>query len=860
MSDLSVVLVGGEPGRAVRAVAAAWTAAGLLTESLWVVSDDIALEGSGLARVPAQLLAPDGTRAGDLFELVGLRHVDLLRLVAVQQVTHAYRPPAAFPAHARLLGDLLQAAVPLSADGVSGTRVHRVNLIIGESRATGLALGHLQPVWDVNGIVAAEDRPDLDRSSVFVRDPGNSRGHSAAAIASVGGLWSGVPRGALDTVQADSTTSEGDLFVLRSSARAVLGTDAAEAVAREAMTMATGGAAGPAQLLGWARPATDPLAVVRRASRFLLDQGDWRPGSPAPPPEPRQVVRGFRAALVDAVRFNGSLFRVGGALALRTGRRLFEDAATGILVGRESDTLVRTGPRTADSMFEVAQERVQAQESELDAAARVSEAAGVPAPRPQTWQQLRRVCFALVDGGGLPAGLAAPEHGGLRELVPPWAIAPAPGPTPAAPGAAPPHTPGRGATSPSAPAPHEPGGAARASWDGALVRQLDDELTRRATALDEELARLDASVPAEPPGRAALQRAERRLKVRWVVAVIWFVVAAVVTASYFSGQPTARGASWALSLTVLVPLSVIIGAHHFYYRTLRRYEWVTEQALVDRRRRAEARIFARRERARLRLLHDALVDWAEIIGHLVHRPWSPGTATSLELADDVVQAFPAAVGVGVARGAGERGASPAALAAVAVLCHRGWSSELFDDLVASLDEESTDNGHSAADLDSRDSPLSPRRQLLQACRTGASSTLAAQRATARIREAVAEGRLRLPDRLIERVGRFADGRPVRETEFYRATLGPATPFALDQWTPAGLHRARHVPRTSSAWVPRVDGELPGGVEVTETAGTVALRVDISRRAEPGDLLLFASDDGPGPASTRATSEPDLVEW
>ena len=284
-----------------------------------------------------------------------------------------------------------------------------------------------------------------------------------------------------------------------------------------------------------------------------------------------------------------------------------------------------------------------------------------------------------------------------------------------------------------------------------------------------------------------------------------------------------------------------------------------------RRARAESADAVRRERVRLLLLREALVDWCEIVGHLLHRPWAPVEVGPPEPPADLLATLPAAVALGAVAGTDEVEHERAVHATLAALCHPGWCAENFDELVAAVGDggHRSAGGYLAADLDVRGGPFAPRRRLVEACRAGRGGVLATRRALTEVRQAVEQGRLRLADRHVERLGHLAGGM-VTESAFFRAAHGPAVPFAPDQWSPRGLQAARHLPETALTWVrpaPR-----PGRVRAParpRMPGRLMLRVDLSPRAQPGDLVLFAParPRASAPAApSPATTEREFIEW
>ncbi|KAE8762070.1 hypothetical protein, partial [Georgenia thermotolerans] len=250
---------------------------------------------------------------------------------------------------------------------------------------------------------------------------------------------------------------------------------------------------------------------------------------------------------------------------------------------------------------------------------------------------------------------------------------------------------------------------------------------RLTAALDARIAALDAAAAPEPPADPdALPQAERRLKRRWLVALALLLLGVVITAVYLGGRPTAAGATRAITLTLSVPLVLAVSAQHGYYRALRRHAWTAATADEARHARAEAADDARRERARLGLMREALTDWCEIVGHLVHRPWAPIEVPAPEPPADLLATLPAAVALGLVAGRDAAAHERAVHATLAALCHPGWCAESFDELVAALDDggRRSPGGYLAADLDVRGGPFAPRRRLVEACRAGRGGALA----------------------------------------------------------------------------------------------------------------------------------------
>jgi hypothetical protein len=895
MADLSVILTAADPAAMrMRDHIASWASSGLLRDSVWVTPNDITDQVAGPPRVTATVITPDGVTTDDLFRVVGVRRLALLRLIVVHLLPPGQEVDAALIAQGTRIAELFRTVLPraIAETDTVGTELRRINLLVPASGTFDLPAGILQPNWDVNAMVSPEDRPDIDRASVFVRDPGNFDGHAAAALSAVAGLWAGIHVGCLDMQETDSTKSDHDLVVLRASVRAVVGDDLAHKLADAAITTIQQDPVGAARLLPWARTARDPREVARRATTELCAHGDWAPGAGTPEADPIQAEKRARDAARDAMRFNVRLFGVAARWLVGIGRNAVENAATGLIVGHGGDYVIRLEPRTPEEIVRLASARLDAQSTYLQRDVLVKEASSVAPPTPSTWPDLRQTCFALADGSEPSTGITIPETAGVRELLPAGAVAPDPEDVFL--------TGGRlslRSCDPASASRHQAqleqaiAEAAKASEsDGGptdveqvavpepgpeVATELEQELKRlerwvnlrRDTVLWElaqdvdartrmsqtqAQAALEVATTGNPPAIDKVRRAQKTLVRWWIFLSVALVgLSAFFVWRYLEVPTTLTRMVSSICASVLLVVLLAGLVNHLFYRAVRAYEWAVQKLLAARRQTAEEYVAANREASRLGLLSQALLDWSEAIGWILHHPWrlTPAVARTVT---DALDTLPAAVAIAVPTEESTDLPIINVVATAGLLCSPGWSSRQFD-LVAELHEQRTGadrrDGYLAADTDTLDSAASPRRQLLQYLSDGEAQTAITESARTSVREAVTAGNLQLPARVVARLGGYGDGHDLSDTTFFGATLGTAIPFVIDVWTPRGQQRRRHLPFASTAWIPRREGGFPSAaVSVMEATGDIALRVDLSPTCEPADIANFEAvpDHAPEP--------------
>lgn len=980
MDNVTVfVLSNGERGRAVRELAEAWTRAGILTPSLWVTPSGVTEFDGGPPLVEALYVHVEGSETVDLFEHVGRFLLSLVRVVTVHLVTGEDEDHMEVKRAGSAVATSLDSALPRRADAGEGhSRLHRAVVVVPASGAANATAAVFETSWEVNAVISPEDRPDLDRSNVFVRYPGNFDGHAAAAISAVGGILRGVGTGALDKMTTDSTSREADAVVARLSMRSIIGEDLVDRIAARALDPSELAPDGPAQVLHWARPATRPDLVAESAASHLLARPEWSDVSPPSTVTPKRGHQGLWHAIWAATKYN---VRTVGAVTswfLTRGRARVEARATEAIVGSRSGVLVTLGPRPVDDLTNASARLLERERSRIDGEMRL-QATRAHAPAPSTWTELRRLAFGLVDGGDL-GDFPEPRQAGKRELLPTKYVVAEPGQVwtrldgprvfandprgmrsytrwldeqlgearaardsvrtelerlrkeadRAGRGAKGRRSrrrpePGEGETTASgAPGEEQASSTAAQSPKSATAVASDPkdraELEAKLAELEAELAEMETALEAlsqeregyglwyqpvslallwrvtddvgrrgsemrrvqedirkakdqSPPPAAALRKAHKALVGTWssTVPVMLVVVAALAYLAHgplsgvFDPLRLTTGAMWwGIGITVSVCLLTLAAANHHFYKAVRRYEWAVEERLARLQRDKTMFVHAGQQRMRFDLLYDALQDWSDIVSELLHRPWAKRERHFEELPDDVIDALPAAMGVASQVQKDEDIPSKVMLAAWWVVYPEGWASRQFEIAHGHWEGEDVvqpDEGHRAVDLDALDSPTSPRRRLREFFEGGGARVLLAERAYADLMVAVRDGDVVLPERMVERLGRYGDGRSITEHEFHRASATDSTLFATDLFTAVSRQSRKHYVERSVAWVPmtgRTGMAASESVEIGTCDGPTALRVDVSRRVAAGELVTFAEDPSALEVAVEKALQPGLT--
>ena len=197
--------------------------------------------------------------------------------------------------------------------------------------------------------------------------------------------------GAFDGHKTDSTSSESDLIVFRSSSRLLLGDDPGQVLTNLALS-----AVRPAEdeeftaTFRWGIPSPgaragrgrygDGAAQSRRVG-VATSSARW-----VPSPKPELYVH---AAFGDFTRFQLRLIGSAGRVIKNGVTRAAEELATTALVGRHGDFVIRSSPRSPNDVVAYAQMYMKRQSEHLRVDFLEREVAKASPPPPATWSDLR---------------------------------------------------------------------------------------------------------------------------------------------------------------------------------------------------------------------------------------------------------------------------------------------------------------------------------------------------------------------------------------------------------------------------------------------------------------------------------------
>jgi len=242
-----VVLPGGEDGEQLLNIIEEWTKCWMLKPAFWVRSDDVKTPEKEQPRVDATIIARNGRKVIDLLDYLSGVDLNQVRLIAVRTVNSSSEHDEKQDFIVDVINDVLSHSRPynLISDGDASDQTHlrKINLVFAPSKRKGASYTHLlETAWDINLVVAPEDRSTPSRFDKSTRDSNEldkAKWHrfliSNTAVAA--GIWAGQEKSIFEAASqfADLSPVQGQVRVMRTFVRGILSEGLSTRVAADAL-------------------------------------------------------------------------------------------------------------------------------------------------------------------------------------------------------------------------------------------------------------------------------------------------------------------------------------------------------------------------------------------------------------------------------------------------------------------------------------------------------------------------------------------------------------------------------------------------------------------------------------------------
>lgn len=397
----------------VRTVLEGWTAAGFVRPFLWWVGDNGGRQLAVWSDNPS-------AEPGSLLDALADKPYDRIRLVSLLPLTTGDVEPD-LPERAELVRRAVAERL------APGQRLSTVGVLVPASGVADVPCTVLSTLWDVNLVVVDEDGVDPRHASREV-GPDTIAGHTALALVTVSGLWTGITGGPFDDDRDGAGDQEPHVRLIRCFARAVRSHGLTDEIAQT--TVRRWQDSDWAAELAGAHPVEDSEPWVEQAADdYLTGQGARLRRTPYRPIPwlkyritPRQAWQALKLFMLGRI---GEIQQTVKNSARDELLDRIETFTERVVFGDGTDFVVRFDGRP------IGEPRGQAPGESVDLAQALMTAIERPAVQPtfsDEWRALRDLSFGLVDAGDLPKGCEAPMSGVHRLVVDVPAVSPPPEP------------------------------------------------------------------------------------------------------------------------------------------------------------------------------------------------------------------------------------------------------------------------------------------------------------------------------------------------------------------------------------------------------------------------------------------------
>ena len=428
-----VLLPSGKQGDDLYAVARLWTELRLLSPALWIRSEMLR---SSETKPPEQTAFALGNGVGgalvevkvDLFNQLARQEVPSLRLLTVRPIS----PDAEFDQAQDKLSKVIAEYLNLSMPGGGGgsnrvearSKLSLLNVVTAPTEKAidfGSQIAGLQ--FNANFVAAAEDRTTPHALDGFITAPEGSKkfaGHTMLHVATVGGLWVGLPQATLELLKVGVANFGEQAFASRVFLSAILTDGLARRAASRVLIRAADADQGVVDLAR-TMPIDGTYQIPEDKTESFINQlvqntfdFDSRVLSYQPPVAARDFGPkdwSLREQIADFFKFAWDKITRVPYFAWRWLVRVVADIANRVFQsGDQGAARVRKPNEELDARDRAIQTEYLNLKSAKQRADEALVSPVTPSPirsTPELWRQLRSMLFAILDGANI-------EHFGFK--------------------------------------------------------------------------------------------------------------------------------------------------------------------------------------------------------------------------------------------------------------------------------------------------------------------------------------------------------------------------------------------------------------------------------------------------------------
>jgi hypothetical protein len=411
-----ILLPSGEQGEALLSLAKNWLEVGLLGPAFWLQPEKLDLKSAKPPVIMAQVLGVDEEGLAqsvelDMFEELAKHQLKMIRLLKVRSVSSNREFDELQNEQVETIERYLSYSVPAPDKKLSNIdsrlSVEVVNLICAPTEfEVSSRLNWERTGAGITVIAAAEDRTSPWSADGFMRESKKFIGFTLMHIATVTGIWNGLPTGSLEMVNREKSLPR-QIYISRVFFSGVLTDRLAKRVASAALVDAANPEfipMYPPDGAAFIEESDEEIYIdAMTAAAFALDSGILEYQQPPKLSNPDKGRVGFWKELGDFIVFTCRKVAVIPKFAWLWVKRIFAKRIEEVLEGKEGARKVGVGLEEQldrqDRLLMATQARIMEEHSAALVAMKSPVRLSSLRSTPSLWSGLRELVFGSTDGG-----------------------------------------------------------------------------------------------------------------------------------------------------------------------------------------------------------------------------------------------------------------------------------------------------------------------------------------------------------------------------------------------------------------------------------------------------------------------------